>query len=136
MLYRVLYSLTYKVTYMKRVNFRISETTYDQLKQLAGQRGESMNAAVQYAVQSAVQGAVQGDVQEKPPEQASEDNVWRELFLKEHEKLLELTDKVADSLHASQTLQAMDKPALESTQQKMERKTRWQRLKEAWSGGE
>lgn len=136
MLYRVLYSLTYKVTYMKRVNFRISETTYDQLKQLAEQRGESMNAAVQYAVQSAVQGAVQGDVQEKPPEKASDDGVWRELFLKEHEKLLELTDKVADSLHASQTLQAMDKPALESAQQKMERKTRWQRLKEAWSGGE
>lgn len=132
MLYRVLYSLTYKVTYMKRVNFRISETTYDQLKQLAEQRGESMNAAVQYAVQS----AVQGDVQEKPPEKASDDGVWRELFLKEHEKLLELTDKVADSLHASQTLQAMDKPALESAQQKMERKTRWQRLKEAWSGGE
>lgn len=132
MLYKVTYSLTYKVTYMKRVNFRISETTYDQLKQLAEQRGESMNAAVQYAVQS----AVQGDVQEKPPEKASDDGVWRELFLKEHEKLLELTDKVADSLHASQTLQAMDKPALESTQQKMERKTRWQRLKEAWSGGE
>ena len=120
--------MTYKVTYMKRVNFRISETTYDQLKQLAEQRGESMNAAVQYAVQSAVQ--------EKPPEKASDDGVWRELFLKEHEKLLELTDKVADSLHASQTLQAMDKPALESAQQKMERKTRWQRLKEAWSGGE
>lgn len=126
MLYKVLYNLTYKVTYMKRVNFRISETTYEQLKQLAEQRGESMNAAVQYAVQSAVQ--------EKAPEQASEDGVWRDLFLKEHEKLLELTDKVADSLHASQTLQAMDKPALESAEAKGERLSRWERLKRAWLG--
>ncbi len=126
MLYKVLYNLTYKVTYMKRVNFRISETTYEQLKQLAEQRGESMNAAVQYAVQSAVQ--------EKAPEQASEDGVWRDLFLKEHEKLLELTDKVADSLHASQTLQAMDKPALESAEAKGERLSRWERLKRAWRG--
>lgn len=126
MLYKVLYNLTYKVTYMKRVNFRISETTYEQLKQLAEQRGESMNAAVQYAVQSAVQ--------EKAPEQASEDGVWRDLFLKEHEKLLELTDKVADSLHASQTLQAMDKPALESAEEKGERLSRWERLKRAWRG--
>ena len=115
---------------MKRVNFRISETTYEQLKQLAEQRGESMNAAVQYAVQNAVQGAVQ----EKAPEQASEDGVWRDLFLKEHEKLLELTDKVADSLHASQTLQAMDKPALESAEAKEERLSRWERLKRAWRG--
>lgn len=126
MLYKVLYNLTYKVTYMKRVNFRISETTYEQLKQLAEQRGESMNAAVQYAVQSAVQ--------EKAPEQASEDGVWRDLFLKEHEKLLELTDKVADSLHASQTLQAMDKPVLESAEAKGERLSRWERLKRAWRG--
>lgn len=126
----MLYNLTYKVTYMKRVNFRISETTYEQLKQLAEQRGESMNAAVQYAVQSAVQGAVQ----EKAPEQASEDGVWRDLFLKEHEKLLELTDKVADSLHASQTLQAMDKPALESAEAKGGRLSRWERLKRAWRG--
>lgn len=126
MLYKVLYNLTYKVTCMKRVNFRISETTYEQLKQLAEQRGESMNAAVQYAVQSAVQ--------EKAPEQASEDGVWRDLFLKEHEKLLELTDKVADSLHASQTLQAMDKPALESAEAKGERLSRWERLKRAWRG--
>ena len=130
----MLYNLTYKVTYMKRVNFRISETTYEQLKQLAKQRGESMNAAVQYAVQNAVQGAVQGAVQEKAPEQASEDGVWRDLFLKEHEKLLELTDKVADSLHASQTLQAMDKPALESAEAKEERLSRWERLKRAWRG--
>lgn len=122
---------------MKRVNFRISETTYEQLKQLAEHRGESMNAAVQYAVQSAVQkghDAVQGAVQEKSDEAAPEDGIWKELFLQEHEKLLALTDKVADSLQASQTLQAMDKPALESVEQKEERKSRWQRLKEAWRG--
>ena len=122
---------------MKRVNFRISEKAYEQLKQLAEQRGESMNAAVQYAVQSAVQSAVQKEhdaVHEKPSEMAPEDAIWKELFIQEHEKLLALTDKVADSLQASQTLQAMDKPVLESVEQKEERKTRWQRLKEAWRG--
>lgn len=118
---------------MKRVNFRISETAYEQLKQLAEQRGESMNAAVQYAVQSAVQ-KEHAAVHEKPSEMAPEDAIWKELFIQEHEKLLALTDKVADSLQASQTLQAMDKPVLESVEQKEERKTRWQRLKEAWRG--
>ena len=111
--------------YMKRVNFRISETVYEQLKQLAELNNESMNAAVQRAIQSAVN-KQEFDVQEKESE-----SVWKELFLQEHEKLLVLTEKVADSLQASQTLQAMDKPALESSEQK---KSRLQRLREAWRG--
>ena len=144
----MLYSLTYKVLYMKRVNFRISETTYDQLKQLAEQRGESMNAAVQYAVQSAVQLDVQGavqncvdevrrEVQENPGETASETD-WKALYFAEKErvdgmsaKLLELSGKVADSLQAAQVLQALGKPTLESAEQK---KGRWARLRDAWRG--
>ena len=115
---------------MKRVNFRLSETAYEQLKQLAERNNESMNAAVQRAVQSAVQSDVQSAVQENMPKKESE-SVWKELFLQEHEKFLSLTEKVADSLQASQTLQAMDKPSLESSEQK---KSRLQRLREAWRG--
>lgn len=126
---------------MKRVNFRLSDSAYDQLKHLADQRGESMNAAVQYAVQSAVQSAVQDDVQ-KTAESSSSGDEWKSLYFEERERnvelsgrLLELSGKIADSLQAAQALNAMDKPpALETAEQNQERKTRWQRLKEAWRG--
>lgn len=128
---------------MKRVNFRISETTYEQLKQLAEQRGESMNSAVQYAVQSAVQkghDVVHDAVQENPEKSASEIE-WKELYFAEKnrndelsDRLLDLSGKVTDAFRAEKVTDAFDAGAkiLESTEQKEERKSRWQRLKEAW----
>lgn len=124
---------------MKRVNFRISETTYEQLKQLAEQRGESMNAAVQYAVQSAVQkghDAVHDAVQENPEKSASEIE-WKELYFAEKnrndelsDRLLDLSGKVADAFRAEKVTDAFDAGAkiLESTQQKEEqtKKPWWQ----------
>lgn len=101
-----------------------------------------MNAAVQHAVQSAVQSAVQDDVQ-KTAEIGSSSDEWKALYLEERERnaelsgrLLELSGKIADSLQASQALNALDKqqPALETAERNQERKTRWQRLKEAWKG--
>lgn len=130
---------------MKRVNFRISETTYEQLKQLAEQRGESMNAAVQHAVQSAVQkehGTVHDTVQEKPEKSASEIE-WKELYFAEKkrndelsDRLLDLSGKVTDAFRAEKVTGAFDAGAkiLESTEIKEEHKSRWQRLKEAWRG--
>lgn len=66
---------------------------------------------------------------------------WKALYFAEKErndgmsaKLLELSGKVADSLQAAQVLQAMDKPILESSEQREERESRWQRLKRAWRG--
>jgi hypothetical protein len=58
---------------------------------------------------------------------------WQALYFEEKQRadeqsarLLSLSEKVADSLQASQVLQAMDKPALESTEQKTERaKKHW-----------
>jgi hypothetical protein len=118
---------------MKRVNFRLTEIAYDQLKQLAASRGESMNAAVQYAVQSAVQSDVQNSTQKTAKNDAESDIDWQALYFEEKQRadkqsarLLSLSEKVADSLQASQVLQAMDKPALESTEQKSERvKKHW-----------
>lgn len=124
---------------MKRVNFRISETTYEQLKQLAEKRGESMNAAVQYAVQSAVQSAVQKGhdaVQENPEKSASEIE-WKELYFAEKnrndelsDRLLDLSGKVTDAFRAEKVTDAFDAGAkiLESTQQKEEqtKKPWWQ----------
>jgi hypothetical protein len=114
---------------MKRVNFRLTEIAYDQLKQLAASRGESMNAAVQYAVQN----AVQNSTQKTAKNDAESDIDWQALYFEEKQRadkqsarLLSLSEKVADSLQASQVLQAMDKPALESTEQKSERvKKHW-----------
>lgn len=124
---------------MKRVNFRISETTYEQLKQLAEQRGESMNAAVQYAVQSAVQkghDAVHDAVQENPEKSALEIE-WKELYFAEKnrndelsDRLLDLSGKVTDAFRAEKVTDAFDAGAkiLESTQQKEEqtKKPWWQ----------
>lgn len=120
---------------MKRVNFRISETTYEQLKQLAEQRGESMNAAVQYAVQSAVQKGHDA-VQENPEKSASEIE-WKELYFAEKnrndelsDRLLDLSGKVTDAFRAEKVTDAFDAGAkiLESTQQKEEqtKKPWWQ----------
>lgn len=120
---------------MKRVNFRISETTYEQLKQLAEQRGESMNSAVQYAVQSAVQKGHDA-VQENPEKSASEIE-WKELYFTEKnrndelsDRLLDLSGKVTDAFRAEKVTDAFDAGAkiLESTQQKEEqtKKPWWQ----------
>lgn len=120
---------------MKRVNFRISETTYEQLKQLAEQRGESMNAAVQYAVQSAVQKG--HDAVQENPEKSALENEWKELYFAEKnrndelsDRLLDLSGKVTDAFRAEKVTDAFDAGAkiLESTQQKEEqtKKPWWQ----------
>lgn len=114
---------------MKAKTFRLDETSLEQLKAIEDAKGVSQADAVRYAIQ---QGFNAIQVQDTPTK--SDDTDWKSMYLREHDALLSLTDKVADGLKAAQTLQAMDKPALESTQQKMERKTRWQRLKEAWRG--
>lgn len=125
---------------MIKTSFRLEESTVEQIKQLAEHYGTSQGGAVRIAVQSAVQSDVQGAVHENPQETAP-DTDWKSLYLEEKkqnreltEKLLELTGKVADSLQAAQALQAMDKPSLESVEQKQERKTRWKRIREAWRG--
>ncbi len=123
--------------------YRIDSELVDELEKYAKSRNMSQTEALESAIQGAIQGAIHvpdgSHTQKTARNDTKSDDVWRELFLQEHEKLLALTEKVADSLQASQTLQAMDKPAaevqvLESTTQKMKRNTRWQRLKEAWRG--
>ena len=118
---------------MKAKTFRLSDTSIEQLEAIAETKGVSQADAIRFAIQQGYD-AIQVSDNSHTQESSESDTTWKELFLQEHEKLLALTDKVADSLQAAQTLQAMDKPALESTEQKVERKTRWQRLKEAWRG--
>lgn len=119
--------------------YRLDPDLVSELEKYAQEQSISQTEALEHAIQMAVQVPDDSRTLKNTENDTESNNVWKDLFLQEHEKLLALTDKVADSLQASQTLQAMDKPAvevqsLESTQQKMERKTRWQRLKEAWRG--
>ena len=110
--------------------YRLDSDLLSELEKYAQAKNISQTEAIEAAIRDAIHKPDDSHTQEM----GESDTTWKELFLQEHEKLLALTDKVADSLQAAQTLQAMDKPALESTEQKLERKTRWQRLKEAWRG--
>lgn len=121
---------------MKAKTFRLSDTSIEQLEAIAEAKDVSQADAIRFAIQQGYD-AVQGQYSSNTGGETD----WEALYFAEKArgdemsaKLLALTDKVADSLQAAQTLQAMDKPALESTEQKEERKTRWQRLKEAWRG--
>lgn len=130
---------------MIKTSFRLEESTVEQIKQLAEHYGTSQGGAVRIAVQSAVhevQGDVQSAVHEKSQETAS-DTEWKELYFLEKkrndelsDRLLDLSGKVTDAFRAEKVTGAFDAGAkiLESTEIKEERKSRWQRLKEAWRG--
>lgn len=115
--------------------FRIDEKLVDELAKYAEEKGVSQTEALEDAIQVAVQVAVQ---EPDTCQTAAADDEWKALYFAEKErndnlslKLLELSDKVADSLQAAQVLQALDRPALESVEQK---KSRWSRLRDAWRG--
>ncbi len=110
---------------MKQKMFRLTESEINTIKRVAEERNCTQTDVIRLCISQ-----LESDIQEDISKNGSE-NLWKELFLEEHEKLLALTEKVAESLQASQTLQAMDKPALESSEQK---KSRLQRLREAWRG--
>lgn len=124
---------------MKAKTFRLSDTSIEQLEAIVEAKDISQADAIRFAIQQGYDAIQVQDNSHTADE--TDSSSWKIMYLAEKQrsddltnKLLTLTDKVADSLHAAQTLQAMDKPALESTAQKEERKTRWQRLKEAWRG--
>lgn len=113
--------------------YRLEEESVEALQRAADKEGVSATCVLEKAI------AAYG---ESPAAAASDGVDWRALYFEEKSKndemsdrLLALAGKVADSLQASQALNAMDKkPVLESPSQKEERRTRWQRLREAWRG--
>lgn len=117
--------------------FRIDEKLVDELAKYAEEKGVSQTEALEDAIQVAIQVAVQ-EPDTCQTAVADDSDEWKALYFAEKErsdnmaaKLLELSDKVADSLQAAQVLQALDKPVLESAEQK---KGRWARLRDAWRG--
>lgn len=116
--------------------YRLDSELVSELEEYAKAQNISQTEALESAIRNAIRKPDNSHTANE-----TDSSSWKVMYLAEKQrsddltnKLLALTDKVADSLQAAQTLQAMDKPALESTAQKEERKTRWQRLKEAWRG--
>ena len=78
---------------------------------------------------------------DEPQQEEQPETDWKALYLSETERneslsdrLMELSEKVADSLQAAQVLHGAsvaESKALESQEQK---KSRWERLKIAWKG--
>lgn len=110
---------------MKSKTFRLEEISIEQLKEIADAQKTTQSGAIRFAIQKghdAIQSTAQGKdvaINQK------QDIDWQTLYFDEKKKneqlagkLLEVTDKVTDSLKAAQLLQAMDKPAIESSIQK------------------
>lgn len=123
--------------------YRLDSDLVSELEEYAQSHNISQTEALERAIQSAVQkghDAVHDAVQENPEKSASEIE-WKELYFAEKnrndelsDRLLDLSGKVTDAFRAEKVTDAFDAGAkiLESTEQKEERKSRWQRLKEAW----
>ena len=115
---------------MKSKTFRLEETSIEQLKEIVVTQQITQSDAIRFAIQKGYD-AIQDEIQEKDTDitqKCYQDVDWQALYFDEKEKnekladkLLEVTDKVTDSLKASQILQAMDKPAIEDSMQKRER---------------
>lgn len=114
---------------MKSKTFRLEETSIEQLKEIVVTQQITQSDAIRFAIQKGYD-AIQDEIQEKDTDitqKCYQDVDWQTLYFDEKEKnekladkLLEVTDKVTDSLKASQILQAMDKPAIEDSMQKRE----------------
>ncbi len=112
-------------------SYRLDEKTVSLIEGIAEREGVSATNAVEKSIESYAR--ISADVS------SDSETDWKALYFAEKERndemstrLLELSGKVADSLQASQVIQVMNQTALESAEQKHERKSRWQRLREAW----
>lgn len=119
--------------------FRIEENIVSKLERYAKEKSISQTEVIETAIHNAIHKP--DDCHACPAEESESETDWRALYFAEKErndsmsaKLIDLSDKVVDSLQAAQVLQAMDKPVLESSEQKGERESRWQRLKKAFMG--
>lgn len=114
---------------MKSKTFRLEETSIEQLKEIVVKQQITQSDAIRFAIQKGYD-AIQDEIQEKDTDitqKCYQDVDWQALYFDEKEKnekladkLLEVTDKVTDSLKAAQMLQAMDKPVIEDSMQKRE----------------
>lgn len=117
------------------VAFRPKPRELEQLRAVQERIGGNQSDALRYALKVAADSF-------EPKEERPEDD-WKALYIEEKElskdlskRLMELSEKVADSLQAAQVLHGAtvaEAKALEDRETKDDR-SRWQRLRDAWRG--
>lgn len=119
------------------ISFRPKERELEQIRLIQERKGCSQAGAIRFALDAACEAL---ELKEEP----QPDTDWKALYFNEKElneslssRLMELSEKVADSLQAAQVLHGAavaESKALESEEAKETRKSLWWRLKAAWKG--
>ena len=119
------------------ISFRPKEHELEQIRLIQERKGCSQAGAIRFALDAACEAL-------EPQEEPQPDTDWKAMYLSEKElneslsgRLMELSEKVADSLRAAQVLHGAavaESKALESEETKETRKSLWGRLKAAWRG--
>jgi hypothetical protein len=119
------------------ISFRPKERELEQIRLIQERKGCSQAGAIRFALDAACEAL-------EPKEGPQPDTDWKALYFNEKElneslssRLMELSEKVADSLQAAQVLHGAavaESKALESEEAKETRKSLWGRLKAAWRG--
>lgn len=122
------------------ISFRPKEQELDRIKLIQERKGCSQAGAIRFALEAACE-ALES---EGEPQRDQTEEDWKARFFEEKERneslsdrLIELSGKVADSLQAAQMLHGAavaESKALEGKEANETRKSRWQRLKDAWRG--
>ena len=119
------------------ISFRPKERELEQIRLIQERKGCSQAGAIRFALDAACEAL-------EPKDELQLDTDWKAMYLSEKElneslssRLMELSEKVADSLQAAQVLHGAavaESKALESEEAKKVRLSRWERLKAAWKG--
>lgn len=119
------------------ISFRPKERELEQIRLIQERKGCSQAGAIRFALDAACEAL-------DPKGEPQPDADWKALYFNEKElneslssRLMELSEKVADSLQAAQVLHGAavaESKALESEEAKETRKSLWGRLKAAWKG--
>ena len=119
------------------ISFRPKEHELEQIRLIQERKGCSQAGAIRFALDAACEVL-------EPQEEPQSDTDWKAMYLSEKKlneslsnRLMELSEKVADSLQAAQVLHGVavaESKALESEEAKETRKSLWGRLKAAWRG--
>lgn len=119
------------------ISFRPKEQELGQIRLIQERKGCSQAGAIRFALDAACEAL-------EPKEEPQPDTDWKALYFSEKElneslssRLMELSEKVADSLQAAQVLHGAavaESKALEGEEAKETRKSLWGRLKAAWKG--
>ena len=115
--------------YMKSVTFRLDESDVDLLKLVAAKRDESQADAIRFCIRSAADATREQDASGAQGEAMTElvALLRDQLAAKDGQisRLQDALDAAQETAKAAQILHAQERAALESAEQKAERRWRW-----------